>query len=167
MDIRTPARVTHTYTQTLDGSSAEVFPLLCPVLETEWCSGWHPRLVLSHSGVAERDCIFITPDAAAGTNAEAIWTITEHDPSAGTTEMLKVTPGYLVIRLSIAVRDTEPGRCAADVTYQYTALGPAGEAFVGGMTASAYVTFMREWESELNAYLNRARPDVAAGASHS
>lgn len=165
MDIRKPARVTHTYTQTLAGTRSEVFPLLCPVLETEWCSGWHPRLVVSHSGVAERDCVFITPDAAAGVNAEAIWTITEHDPSAGTTEMLKVTPGFLVIRLSIAVRDAGSDRCLADVTYRYTALSPAGEEFVSSMTESAYLAFMREWEDELNAYLERARMGAAAGAS--
>lgn len=157
MDIRTPARISHTYTQSLNGSRAEVFPLLCPVLETEWCSGWHPRLVVSHSGVAERDCIFITPDANAGSGAEAIWVITKHDPGAGTTEMLKVTPDFLVIRLRIAVRDSGPGRSEADVTYQYTALSEVGESFVRAMTPAAYGRFMQEWEDELNAYLERAR----------
>jgi hypothetical protein len=42
VDIRAPVRVTHTYTQTLDGSPAEVLPLLCPVREADWVPGWTP-----------------------------------------------------------------------------------------------------------------------------
>ncbi len=92
MEIRPPVRVTHSYTQTLEGTPAEVLPLLCPVREADWVPGWMPRLVLSDSGVAERDCIFTTPAAATSPEAEAIWTVLEQDPAAGTVEMLKCLP---------------------------------------------------------------------------
>ena len=128
-DIRRPVRVTRNFTQKLDGAPDEVLPLLCPVREVEWVPGWLPRLVLSASGVAERDCVFITPDTAAGAGAEAIWTILSHDPDAGTVEMLKVTPGFLVVRLAITLRARE-GASYAEVSYQYTALSTAGEAYV-------------------------------------
>lgn len=157
LNIRTPVRVTHTYTQRLDGSVLEVFPLLCPVREAEWVPGWAPRLVLSDSGVAEPDCVFTTPDAAAGPDAEAVWTVLAQDADAGTVEMLKVTPGFLVIRLWIALRPRADGRCTADVTYRYTALGAAGEAFVASRTAEAYADFMRDWEAALNAHLRTMR----------
>jgi hypothetical protein len=88
VEVRHPVRITHTYTQTLDGTPVEVLPLLCPVREVEWVPGWAPRLVLSASGVAEPDCVFTTPDAAAGPEAEAIWTVLAQDPAAGTVEML-------------------------------------------------------------------------------
>lgn len=156
MQIRTPVRVTHTYTQSIDGTPSEVLPLLCPVLEVEWASGWEPGLVLSESGVAERDCVFTTPDPAAGPGAEAIWTVLAQDREAGSVEMLKVTPGFLVVRLTILLTPAGQG-CHAEVTYSYTALGPAGEAFVRSWTPEAYAGFMREWETELNAYLGRAR----------
>ncbi len=62
MRIAKPNRATHTYRQKLCAAPARVFPLLCPVRETEWADGWLPDLVISSSGIAERDCIFITPD---------------------------------------------------------------------------------------------------------
>jgi hypothetical protein len=157
MEIRTPIRAVHTYRQSLDGTPGEVLPLLCPVREVEWVSGWMPRLVLSDSGVVERDCVFTTPDRAAGPDAEAIWTVLDFDVALRRVEMLKVTPEFLVVRLTIAVDPDGPGASNATVTYRYTALGPGGEAFIQGQTGAAYVAFMREWENELNAYLRARR----------
>jgi hypothetical protein len=162
VEVRSPTRVTHTYTQTLDGSPAEVFPLLCPVREVEWVPGWTARLVLSHSGVAEPDCVFMTPDQAASPEAEAIWTVLQHDPAAGIVEMLKVTPGFLVVRLTIVLRPREPAGCDATVTYRYTALGPAGEEYVRERTAAAYAEFMRGWENALNTFLGASARAVSS-----
>jgi hypothetical protein len=148
MIITPPVRATLTYVQHLAGTPGDVFPLLCPVREMEWVEGWEPGIVISHSGVAERDCVFTTPDG----EREAIWTILEHDPHAHVVEMLKVTPGFIVTRLRIALA-LEPGGTAATVTYTYTALSSAGEEFVAGRTPAAYEAFMRGWEAELNRYL--------------
>ena len=165
VEIRPPVRVSHTYTQELDGSPAEVLPLLCPVREADWVPGWAPRLVLSRSGVAEPDCVFVTPDPAAGENVEAIWTVLGQDPSAATVEMLKVTPGFLVVRLVIALRPRGERACYADVTYTYTALGPAGERYVQERTPAAYEEFMRSWEHALNAYLYTHRQGAESAAA--
>jgi hypothetical protein len=163
MLVRPPVRVTHTFTQTLDAPPAAVLPLLCPVREAEWVPGWSPALVLSDSGVAEPDCVFTTPDAAAGPDAEAIWTVLAQDADAGTVEMLKVTPGFLVVRLQVALRPAPDGRCLADVTYRYTALSASGEAYVAARTPEAYAAFMRDWERALNDFLRtRAGPTAAA-----
>ena len=159
MDVQRPVRATHTFTQQLDGAPDEVLPLLCPVREVEWVPGWLPRLVLSGSGVAERDCVFITPDAAAGADAEAVWTILSHDPPAGTVEMLKVTPGFLVVRVAIALR-ARGGGSDAEVSYQYTALSAAGEAYVRERSAEAYEEFMRAWEEALNRHLRLRRAEA-------
>jgi hypothetical protein len=157
MRIMAPVRVSRSYTQTLEGTPEEVFPLLCPVREREWVEGWDPELVVSASGVAERDCVFITPDGAR----QATWVITEHEPAAGRVEMIKVTPGYLVIRLRITVRPLGGGaaarQTAAEVSYQYTALDEEGAAFVAGRTEAAYATFMRAWEDALNRFLRQRR----------
>ncbi len=153
MQIKPPIRVSHTYTQQLDGTPAEVFPLLCPVREVEWVAGWRLGVVYSDSGVAERDCIFTTADG----EREAIWTILEHDPVSGVVEMLKVTPGYLVTRLRIRLAAGPQGCTAATVTYAHTALGPEGKRYVAERTAAAYETFMRTWEAALNRYLQAQR----------
>ena len=162
MDVRPPVRVTHTFTQALDGTPDEVLPLLCPVREAEWVPGWAPRLVWSTSGVAEPDCVFLTPDDAAGPEAEAVWTILGVDAVAGTVEMLKVTPGFLVVRLSIALAALAGGGCQAEVTYRYTALSPAGEAYVRERSPAAYEAFMRGWEEALNAYLRSQKRSLGA-----
>ncbi len=95
----------------------------------------------------------------------SIWTVLQHDPAAGTVEMLKVTPGFLVVRLTIVLRPRKGSGCDATVTYCYTALGPDGEAYVGKRTVAAYAEFMRGWENALNAYLRAGRGNVTAEAA--
>jgi hypothetical protein len=153
MKIVAPVRAIRTYTQTLEGTPAQVFPLLCPVREKDWVTGWDPGLVVSASGRAERDCVFTTPD---GTR-EATWVITEHEREAGRVEMIKLTPGHLVVRLKIQLRALPVDRATAEITYQYTALDADGERYVQGRTEAAYATFMREWEEALNDYLRAHR----------
>jgi hypothetical protein len=148
VNIRQPNRVTHTYTQQLCRPPAEVFALLCPVREADWIDGWQPLAVLSKSGCAEPDCVFIT-DAEPH---DAIWYITRHEPERGLIEMLKITPAVTACKLTIQLRDAPCG-CEADVTYSHTSLGPQGDVFVASFTAEFYVQFMREWEDRINHYL--------------
>jgi hypothetical protein len=148
--LQTPRRARHTYVQKLAGTSEQVFPLLCPVREREWASGWDPLTVISESGVAEADCVFTT----AAEPHDALWYVTRHEPAAGFVEMLKISPDVTACRLSIQLRPA-PGGCTAEVTYCHTSLGPAGDRFVAEFTADYYAGFMREWESRLNAYLGK------------
>jgi hypothetical protein len=152
MKILRPQRVSRSYTQHLVARSATVVPLLCPVREAEWIPGWDPRLVVSASGVAERDCVFVT----AGEPADTFWYITRHEPHAGFIEMIRITPEVTACRLTIQLRDTDVG-CEADVTYAHTSLGPRGDAFVASFTEEHYQGFMQEWEARLNAYLAAAQ----------
>lgn len=148
MNVRPPNRVTHTYTQRLAAPPEKVFPLLCPVREADWIDGWKPLLVLSKSGVAEPDCVFVT-DARPH---DAIWFVTRHEPEAGLVEMIKITPEVTACKLVIRVRAAGAGS-EADVTYSHTSLGPQGDVFVASFTAEFYVQFMREWEERMNHYL--------------
>jgi hypothetical protein len=148
MKIATPNRVTRSYTQHLLAGVEHVFPLLCPVREADWIEGWDPLLVISESGVAEPDCVFVT----AGEPTDDIWYVTRHDRAAGDIEMIKVTPGVTACRLSIKLADAGPG-CTATITYSHTSLGPAGDRFVAGFTKEFYLQFMRDWEQRINRYL--------------
>lgn len=156
MRIVPPNRVTRSYVQRLDGPASDVFPLLCPVREAEWIVGWDPRLVVTASGVAERDCVFVTEASPH----EAVWYVTRHEPAAGCVEMIKVTPGVTACRLNIQVRDVAGG-CEAEVTYLHTSLGAAGDAFVAAFTEDHYRAFMQDWEARVNHFL---RHGVALGA---
>ena len=152
MDLEKPQRTTLTYTQQLVGSAEKVFPLLCPVNEAKWLEGWNPFLVLSNSGVAELDCVFITPSA----HHNAIWTIIEHDPKNFHVAFLKVTPEHTVGRITIKLTPTPRG-CLADVTYSYTAIGDDGVKFISEFTAQHYQEFMKSWEHTLNHYLTTGK----------
>jgi hypothetical protein len=145
-------RVSHSWVQHLNASPEDVFPLLCPVRETEWVNGWSPELVLSHSGVAEPGCIFIMPDKTA----ESIWVTTEY-VAAERIAFLKVTPERTVGEIDIRLHREGASGTALDVTYTYTALSRAGEDDVGAFTATAYRAFMEEWERELNHFLDTGK----------
>jgi hypothetical protein len=70
--------------------------------------------------------------------------------------MLKVTPGLTVCRLTIRLRATAAG-CDAEIHYEHTSLGPAGDAFVAAFTDDHYRAFMQDWEARLNHHLRQAR----------
>ncbi len=159
MKVQAPRRARHTYVQYIAGTPEQVFPLLCPVRECEWVSGWDPLCVISQTGVAEVDCVFVT--AAEPNNA--IWYVTRHEAAAGFVEMLKITPEVTACRLSIQLRPAPEG-CTAEVTYCHTSLGPAGDRFVAEFTADYYAGFMREWESSLNAWLKSSGVGVQVQA---
>jgi hypothetical protein len=147
-----PVRATHTYRQRLRGTAERVFPLLCPVRETEWAVGWAPHFVASVSGVAETDCVFTTPEG----ERTAVWYVTRHEPATLFVEMLKITPEVTACRLAIQLIPQD-GECFADVTYSHTSLGAAGDTFVSEFTAGSYRRFMQAWENELNHFLTTGR----------
>ena len=149
MRVSKPNRVTRTFTQHLVAKPSKVFPLLCPVREADWIDGWDPRLVISQSGVAEPDCVFLT---GAGPS-DAIWYITRHEPSNGLVEMIKITPGVTACKLTIQLRPCDRGS-EATITYAHTSLGPEGDTFVASFTDEHYKQFMRVWEARINHYLS-------------
>ncbi|HQN19824.1 MAG TPA: hypothetical protein PKV86_11820, partial [Syntrophobacteraceae bacterium] len=138
MRVAEPFRVTRTYIQKLQAGPEEVFPLLCPVREAEWVDGWDPLVVYSRSGLAEPDCVFVTgnkePDSA--------WIVTKRDTESFDLEIIKVTPWTTIARINISLRPNEQSGTDAEVTYSYTALSEAGEAFVNNYTEEYYAAFM-------------------------
>lgn len=152
MHITKPNRATRTQRLRLRASPEKVFPLFCPVRETEWADGWSPDLVISACGVTERDCVFI----ASHKQATAIWYVTRHEPEHWFVEMLKITPGVTACRLIIQLGKEGAG-CIADVTYTHTSLGPAGDELVAAFTEEHYRKFMQDWEEALNHFLTTGR----------
>lgn len=151
MKISRPVKVKHTYAQTINAPPAAVFPLLCPVRETEWVKGWDPKLVLTESGVVEKDCVFVMEDRPV----DSIWVVTNWDPQQYSVQFVKVTPGLTVAKIEIQLSEAKGGKTYADVTYGYTAMSSEGEKIVKDFTRDHYEGFMREWESELNAFLEK------------
>ncbi|MHC1728334.1 MAG: hypothetical protein AB9866_20415 [Syntrophobacteraceae bacterium] len=160
MQIIGPVRVERTYTQKLRGKPDDVFPLLCPVREKEWVDGWDPLEIYTHSGFAEKDCVFTTGEE----NPESIWVITNFDYSRHLLEVVKVTPGMTVARITISLSENETGGTDAEVVYRYTAISPDGEEFVKGYSEEFFRGFMQFSESALNSYLDKRSRDGNGGS---
>lgn len=149
MKVAKPKRIRHCYTQNIIAPPSQVFPLLCPVREADWVPGWEAGMVLSNSGFAEQDCMFTTPDG----EGEAIWIITRHDLENSEVEMYKVAPGKTVGHIEIKVSAAAADCSKVEIAYAFTALGPAGEAFLETFTQAWFDTFMQTWQAAMNHYL--------------
>ena len=149
MRVEKPNRVSREFTQHLSAPAAAVFELLCPVREADWVNDWRPKLVLSDSGFAEPGCIFITP----GIPEDALWLITEHDPEAFRVEIIKMIPGVVVGRISLALAADGSDACTAKITYAYTSISDHGDRALEEFTDGHFKGFMEIWEKELNHFL--------------
>jgi hypothetical protein len=148
MKISKPNRVSRSFTQHLVAAPSAVFPLLCPVREGDWIEGWDPLMVISRSGVAEPDCVFLT----AAAPEPAIWYVTRHDAARGMIEMLKISPRVTTCKLTIQLHPSAAGTDAL-ICYTHTSLGPEGDVFVAAFSEDHYRQFMQDWEGRLNHYL--------------
>jgi hypothetical protein len=149
LQVEKPNRRKHSYVQKIHGSPDTVFSLLCPVLEVEWVKDWMPKKVISASGVAEQECVFITPNEPH----DAIWIVSKHDPENLNVEMYKVTPEHTVVKLEASV--SADGEDAAEVviSYEFTAINRSGEEFLQECTVDWYEKVMVDWEDSMNRYL--------------
>ncbi len=153
MKIEKPTRIKRTYTQMLHAAPKDVFPLLCPVRELDWVDGWQLRSVASESGLVEQDCVFVTQsDKGCST-----WVVNEYDPDRLYVEMIYITPGVTVCRLSIQLSEKTQNETQAQVTYMHTAIGDKGIEFIEQFTEVYYTNMMTGWEKTLNHYLKTGK----------
>jgi len=147
-------RVTHEYTQTNAGPPAEVFPLLCPVRETDWVPGWQYRMIYSLSGVAEAGCVFATPNE---NGSETTWIVTEYDPAALRVAFVWVNPGLVAARIRISLVGNSQGTTDARICYSYTGLSDAGNREVERYNQDWFGHKMQSWEQAINHYLRTGK----------
>jgi hypothetical protein len=152
-------RVSHEYTQTNDAPPEKVFPLLCPVRETEWVPGWKYRLIYSESGVAEDGCVFSTPNDSG---PETIWMTTHYDPAAFTIAYAWVQPGMIATQLRIWLSPAPGGRTSTHIHFLYTGLSPAGNARLERYTPEWFRSKMQGWETAIDYYLRTGKLIPAA-----
>lgn len=153
-------RITRTYVQKIEAAPDKIFPLLCPVRESEWLEGWQCQIIYSRSGLAEKDCIFKT---SRDGEAETVWTMTEYDRDKFI-EFLMVTPGSRVGRLEIEIIQTSADTSDVHISYTFTALAEAGNLFIDAYTEDLFNQRMQWWERSMNHFLATGRL-LKSGAS--
>jgi hypothetical protein len=144
-------RLTKHYRQALTAEPERVFPLLCPEREKEWAVGWDAECIHSDSGLAEPNAIFATAGALAG-GRRRIWVVTRHEPPRRVEFTVFEEPD-LVTSISVALEPAGAGAARADITYTYTGLSEAGNAYVRNDAGARFDRMVVEWEAELNHFL--------------
>lgn len=147
MKIIKPNRRKHGCHQTWKGTVDSVFPLLCPVKEADWVPGWEPRLVISNSGLMEKNCIFIEPE---GDN-EAIWIVTAYERNRYL-DMYRILPGVTASQFTISLEENND-LTDAHITYEHTSLGVGGDKIIQAFTEDYFNEFMLHFETAINHYL--------------
>lgn len=154
-----PERVSHVYEQHLEAEPGRVLPLLTPLGERAWASGWEPEMRWEPPG-GGAGTLFVVPHpghSAAGPGSDTVWLLDTWEPAAGQVHYVHVTPGSDVTEIDIRLRPDGKERTVAAVRYTWTSLGAPGIALVRSKTPEAYLRFMRDWERELNHYLTTGK----------
>jgi hypothetical protein len=147
-------RVVRTYTQTINATPDVIFPLLCPVRESEWLDGWKYTMLFSSSGVAEPGAVFSTPQEG---EPDTIWIVTKHDPQEHEVEFARVTPESRATFIRIKVIPAASNSSYVAIEYAHTALTPEGIAFVRGYSEDEFLNMVQTWERSMNHYLETNR----------
>jgi hypothetical protein len=145
-------RVTRSYRQAINAAPEVVFPLLCPVRESEWLEGWCFTMIYSRSGLAEEGAVFSTPQEG---EADTVWVVTRHDPQRREVQFARFTHKSRVCVLNIAVHQAEERRSHVDIDYTFTAIAPGGNAFVEAYTEADFLAAVTFWERSMNHFLER------------
>ena len=141
-------RAVKTATQHLLAPPDKVFPLLCPTREYDWIEPWKCRMVLSESGFAELDCIFVTDFPNEG---EDVWVVSVYRPNEEI-QFVRFN-GRRVIRYGITLTDDGDGTTTAEWRQVLTGLNEEGNRLVDGLTDKAYRQKISVLERLLNHYL--------------
>jgi hypothetical protein len=147
-------RVTRRYRQSIKASPDIVFPLVCPVREAEWLDGWRHSMLFSRSGLVEEGAVFTTPGEH---EPPTVWIVTVHDNVRREVEFTRFTPDSRVCVLRIAVTADGEGRSAVDISYCYTSISEAGNAFLDGFTEQAFLEAVTFWERAMNHWLESGK----------
>ena len=143
-------RVVHEFTQINNAPPEKVFPLLCPVRESDWVPQWQYRMIYSESGIAEQGCVFITTEEDG---SESIWQCTKYQPEALRIAYDWVRPRLMAAQIHIQLEARDDGKTNVRLRYVYTALSEAGNAELRRMDRAWFEDKMISWQAAINHYL--------------
>jgi hypothetical protein len=134
-------------TMRLSAPPADVFPLLCPVLERDWIPGWEADVVHSRSGVAELGCVFLTRTAEG---RRVAWVVTRYEPPRAIA--FAVFHGDLVETLDIALAPAGEGTGLL-WSRAYTGLEPSGNDWIAANVPAKVEARLASLEGLLKGHL--------------
>jgi hypothetical protein len=146
----TPLHLTRSRVIRLSADPARVFPLFEPLDEARWAEGWAPQFVHPTSGEACVGMVFTTQHPG---ETDTTWTIAAYDPERFHITYVRLTPDSRLGVIDVACSAAEGQASAVTITYTFTALGDAGNAYLAAFTTDHYAAYMADWERAINHYL--------------
>jgi hypothetical protein len=121
------------HTVKLNGTPEQIFPLLCPVREEEWTSGWENdsyELIYTESGFNEEGCIFKTsyPDGN-----DSLWICTKYDKGNHEVEFLVHIKDIGIRKMNILLKANAEKTTDAKFEYTVTAISVNGNTIVDNL----------------------------------
>jgi len=147
-------RAMRTHSFDLPLPPAEAFHLFEPEGERSWAPGWNPVYVFPADGQPEKGMVFTTGEGVEFT----IWIVLGYAPSAGAVEYARITPGARLAIVRVQCLASEPAKTRVTVSYEFTGLSEAGNAYVRSMDESAYSTFIDSWGETIRRSAQPATP---------
>lgn len=141
-------RVSREYVQMNAGQPDRVFPLLCPVRESEWLPHFKARVIYSSTGISEDGAIFQTTHD----DEKITWIITKYNPNS-LIEMMYIIPDTMIVRINIQLEKHDKKHTKTRIRYTKTGLTEKGNAEVEKFTEERFNQQMEHWEKAINFYL--------------
>jgi hypothetical protein len=146
-------RASRVAVQTWNATPERLLPLLTPLGEKAWAVGWEPEMRWLPAGQGA-GTLFVTRAPGGG---ETVWVLETFDVARQRVAYVHVSPGSLVVEIVVTLAPLSENKTRAEVHYTFTALSELGNARIAQMTEAAFEDFMRDWERELNHFLQTGR----------
>ena len=145
-------QVARSFVQHIHASPEEVFPLLCPELETAWLPGWDYRMIHSRSGLAEPGAVFETPHSLGKT----LWIVTEHQ-APRRVAFARWQPDGVVVHIQISLGRHLDGTTAVCIEYTSTPTDETSRAILAASREQDWLDSMAKWEGSMNSWFAEPR----------
>jgi hypothetical protein len=143
--------VRRTHAIELDLPPEEAFPLFTPAGEKLWIREWNPAFIHPASGETQAGMVFTT-----GTGDEATyWSLVDYDPRGLRARYARVTPASRFGFVEVHCSALGARRTRVEVSYAFTALTPAGEAFLDGFGEDAFRAMIEGWRGLIEDWQRR------------
>lgn len=129
----------------------QVFPLFTPLGEKAWAEGWDPEFLNPASGETRDGMVFRTTHG----REETLWACVLWEPESHRVRYVRVTPGSRFGFVDVSCDQVGSRESQADVAYTLTALSPAGNSYLTGMTDVAFAEMIDGWKDRLEEVLRR------------
>lgn len=145
--MTTPTHIERRHTITLPLGVGVAFALFTPKGEIAWVDDWRPEFLYPTDGEPRDGMVFRTGHGGETT----LWACVAWEPEAHHARYARVTPGSRFVLVDIICRALAPDLTEVTVGYDFTALGPAGQAYLERMTEEEFAAMIDGWRQLISA----------------